>query len=118
MGLPLRWNIPRSALCATLDTYNFNFNFSDFCQPKTSLAFAKTHKTGSTTLQNIILRQAYSRDLTVAVPTKGWVFNLKVPFNATNLVKHYPWNPHHKFDIFASHSVWNTKEVKTLVGIH
>jgi hypothetical protein len=24
-GLPLRSNIPRSALCATLDTYNFNF---------------------------------------------------------------------------------------------
>jgi hypothetical protein len=24
-GLPLRSNIPRSALCATLDTYNFYF---------------------------------------------------------------------------------------------
>jgi hypothetical protein len=23
-GFPLRSNIPRSALCATLDTYNFN----------------------------------------------------------------------------------------------
>jgi hypothetical protein len=26
-GFPLRSNIPRSALCATLDTYNFYFNF-------------------------------------------------------------------------------------------
>jgi hypothetical protein len=24
-GFPLRSNIPRSALCATLDTYNYNF---------------------------------------------------------------------------------------------
>jgi hypothetical protein len=24
-GFPMRSNIPRSALCATLDTYNFNF---------------------------------------------------------------------------------------------
>jgi hypothetical protein len=28
-GLPLRSNIPRSALCATLDTYNFIFIFHD-----------------------------------------------------------------------------------------
>lgn len=26
------------------------------CQPKTKLAFAKTHKTGSSTLQNILFR--------------------------------------------------------------
>jgi hypothetical protein len=26
-GFPLRSNIPRSALCATLDTYNFNLNY-------------------------------------------------------------------------------------------
>jgi hypothetical protein len=25
-GFPLRSNIPRSALCATLDTYNFKFS--------------------------------------------------------------------------------------------
>jgi hypothetical protein len=41
-GFPLRSNIPRSALCATLDTYNFNFlifNFGHFC-----LKFKKKYK--------------------------------------------------------------------------
>merc|ERR1712029_623570 len=29
------------------------------CQPQTKLAFAKTHKTGGSTLQNILLRHGY-----------------------------------------------------------
>jgi hypothetical protein len=35
-GFPLRSNIPRSALCATLDTYNFTFQLLatlvEFCK--------------------------------------------------------------------------------------
>jgi hypothetical protein len=32
-GFPLRSNIPRSALCATLDTYNFILNENVFQNP-------------------------------------------------------------------------------------
>ena len=43
------------------------------CKPIESIAFAKTHKTGSTTLQNIFLRYAYNHDLTLALPIQGTV---------------------------------------------
>ena len=79
------------------------------CSPVHSLAFAKTHKSGSTTIQNLILRYGYTRDLTFALPLKGWMFNQTTKFNATTLVRHYARNPGHMFNFFASHSRWNIK---------
>ena len=74
------------------------------CKPEQRLAFAKTHKTGSTTLQNIILRYGYLRDLTFALPArKGWMFNQTIPFNVKNLVRRYKNNPSHMYNFFASH---------------
>ena len=94
-----------------------DFIFSG-CVPVQNLAFAKTHKTGSTTLQNIILRYGFLRDLTFAIPIKrGWMFNQSIQFNANYLVRHYINNPSHMFNIFASHSKWNKKQVQKLVGI-
>ena len=64
------------------------------CTPVQSLAFAKTHKAGSTTLQNIILRYGYLRDLTFAIPAwKGWMFDQTRSFNASTLVRRYVNNP-------------------------
>ena len=64
------------------------------CTPVQSVAFAKTHKAGSTTLQNIILRYGYLRDLTFAIPAwKGWMFDQTRSFNASTLVRRYVNNP-------------------------
>lgn len=88
------------------------------CEPKVSVAFAKTHKTGSTTLQNILLRYGYLRDLTFAIPARrGWMFNQSRPLNASTSVRRYYKNPANMFNFFASHSQWNLKEVQKLVGI-
>ena len=88
------------------------------CSPVQSLAFAKTHKAGSTTLQNIILRYGYLRDLTFALPArKGWMFDQTRPFNVKNQVRRYKNNPSHMYNFFASHSQWNINQVKKLVGI-
>ena len=87
--------------------------FFSECKPIQSLAFAKTHKSGSTTLQNIILRYGFKNDLTLALPTKGWMCDQKIPFNATTMIKHYKDNPSHLFNLFVSHSFWNLKEVKS-----
>ena len=62
------------------------------------------------------MRYGYSHDLTFALPAIGWMFNQSLPFNAQTLVKHYPWNPSHMFNFFVSHSQWNLKEVRKLVG--
>ena len=74
------------------------FKSKSKCTPVQSLAFAKTHKAGSTTLQNIILRYGYLRDLTFAIPAwKGWMFDQTRSFNASTLVRRYVNNPGLKF---------------------
>ena len=47
------------------------------------LAFAKTHKTGSSTLQNIFFRFGEDHNLTFAMPEKSWMFSYKQPFNVS-----------------------------------
>lgn len=68
------------------------------------MAFAKTHKTGSSTLQNIFLRYGAKHDLTFAMPPKSWMFPFSEPFNAS-FVLDGPWK-RLNFDMFVFHSVW------------
>ena len=91
-------------------------NWPEKCvQPRTSIAFAKTHKTGGSTLQNILLRYGLKNGLTFALPkTKSWVYGWKERFNAS-MVTQYDWNPLKTFDMFLSHSIWNVTEVDKVV---
>ena len=52
------------------------------CKPQLQLAFAKTHKTGSSTLQNIIFRWATSSQLEKRTRTIGFV--LCIPLRTFN----------------------------------
>ena len=45
------------------------------------------------------------------------MFNQSIEFNATTSVRHYAGNPGQMFNFFASHSRWNIKEIKRLIGI-
>lgn len=83
------------------------------CRPRRKVAFAKTHKTGSSTLQNVLLRFGVNHNLTFAFPHDSWMFSLKQPMNA-NLVLKGPWRAL-GFDLFVSHSVWNYTEVKKII---
>ena len=42
------------------------------CAPQQNVLFLKTHKTGSSTLTNILNRYADLRELTIALPALGW----------------------------------------------
>lgn len=84
------------------------------CQPIEKLAFAKTHKTGGSTLQNIFMRYGYFHYLTFALPTKSWMFSFNEPFNA-KMVTNYTWNPEHQFDMMVFHSLWNGTEVDKVI---
>ncbi len=84
------------------------------CQPKTKIALAKTHKTGSSTIQNILLRYGVKNDLLFALPANSWMFNVIQPFDA-NLVLDGPWKDLGDFDIFASHCRWNRLEVLRII---
>ena len=72
-----------------------------------NLAFAKTHKTGGSTLQNIFLRYGYKNGLKFAIPLKNWIFSLDKIFDAETMVTKYDWNPTNTFNIMAWHGLWN-----------
>ena len=61
------------------------------CQPQTSVSFAKTHKTGSSTLQNIFFRYGWNHNLSFVCPQqKTWMFSFKQPFSATLGICDFP----------------------------
>merc|ERR1712156_906301 len=86
---------------------------SGVCAPKTQVAFAKTHKTGSSTLQNIFFRYGDSHALTFAIPERSWMYPFKEPFNAS-MINKLPWAKL-GYDLFIFHSVWNYPEVKKVL---
>jgi len=58
----------------------FKENPESTCTPKSNIFFLKTHKTGSSTVQNLLLRYGDKNNLTFALPrsTTGHVFNYGV----------------------------------------
>ena len=55
------------------------------CPVKKQVIFAKTHKTGSSTVQNILFRFGQRHNLSFAFPQKNtWMFNLSKPFKVRN----------------------------------
>ncbi len=83
------------------------------CDPVQKVAFAKTHKTGSSTVQNILLRYGVKHDLVFAMPPNSWMFHIIDPLNSS-LVLDGPWRDL-GFDIFAFHCRWNYTEVNKMV---
>ncbi len=84
------------------------------CRLETKIAFAKTHKTGSSTVQNILLRFGVRHGLVFALPSNSWMFDLREPLNASEVLEG-PWKQLGGFDIFAFHSKWNYSEVLKMV---
>jgi len=83
------------------------------CFPKKQVAFAKTHKTGSSTLQNIFFRYGEKNNLNFAMPERSWMFPFKQPFNAS-MVNKLPW-ARLGYDMFIFHSIWNYNELKKVI---
>ena len=56
------------------------------CPVRKQVTFAKTHKTGSSTIQNILFRYGQRHNLSFAFPQKNtWMFNLSKPFQVRNV---------------------------------
>merc|ERR1719233_2565671 len=85
------------------------------CIPTKKLIFAKTHKTGSTTLQNIVFRFGEKNKLIFVLPKiKSHRFSLKSHFTI-QMAELFSQNENVVFDIFAAHSRWNLAQVKILI---
>ena len=64
---------------------NVLFLFRNMCQPIDNVLFLKTHKTGGSSIANILFRFAKSRHLTVALPKKQifsffWPWSFQLSF--------------------------------------
>lgn len=92
---------------------HINTNSSSHCFPKKQLDFAKTHKTGSSTLQNIFFRYGDKHNLNFAMPEKSWMFSYKESFNASMVTK-LPW-ARLGYDMFIFHSVWSYNELNKII---
>ena len=95
-----------------------NFLFSLFrttsssCQPKNSVLFLKTHKTGSSTITNILNRYGDFHNLTFALPHDGfynffWPLSFEKSFIADLKGK--------KPNILCNHARWNKQTMKELM---
>ncbi len=89
-------------------------NQSRISPMRKQVAFAKTHKTGSSTFQNILFRFGIRQNLTFAMPPEAsWMFPFREKFSA-KWVLEGPWRDL-SFDLFTFHSVWNYREVKKVL---
>ena len=96
------------------------------CQaPVDKVGFMKTHKTASSTIQNILLRFGMNSGWNFVFPTRGnhlgdpqHLTQLTEPFSR-DWIKNVPWKPmtdKEGYNIFALHTKWNQKEVEKILG--
>ncbi|XP_023344045.1 galactose-3-O-sulfotransferase 2 isoform X2 [Eurytemora carolleeae] len=93
--------------------------------PATKVGFLKTHKTASSTLQNIIFRYGLEQNWNFVMYPEGShlgppynQYNLNRPFNST-WMNQVPWKPlvdAQGYNAFSLHSMWSKKEVKKILG--
>ncbi|XP_077867531.1 galactosylceramide sulfotransferase-like [Saccoglossus kowalevskii] len=81
------------------------------CTPRTNIVMLKTHKTGSSTLQNILFRYADKHNLTLVLPKRSHLLGYPHKFNSTDII-HVPW---HEYNILTHHTVFNFPEMKKLM---
>ncbi|XP_033101863.1 galactosylceramide sulfotransferase-like [Anneissia japonica] len=86
------------------------------CTPQKNIAFMKTHKCGSSTMQNIIMRYGDTRNLTFALPKIGnyaydHMFTMLKP-----LRKEYVQElPVSRYNILCHHCIFNASAFKDIV---
>ena len=95
------------------------------CSAVEKIGFMKTHKTGSSTVQNILLRWGLNAGLNFVLPTTG--NHLGPPSKAHELTaafssawyRNVPWARyarHTGYNIFALHTKWSQSEVEKVLG--
>lgn len=94
-------------------------------KPVSKVGFMKTHKTASSTVQNILMRYAMNSDWNVAMYSHGShlgppsnQYLLNQPFSSRWLNK-VPWLEmveEKGYNIFAFHTKWNQREVEKVLG--
>ncbi|KAG9330636.1 hypothetical protein JZ751_023536, partial [Albula glossodonta] len=78
------------------------------CSPKRHVMFLKTHKTGSTTVQNVMLRYIDKANLTLAVPQEHRVTFVETKMFSPKYIRNYKAGK--TYDVITHHLRFNPKE--------
>jgi len=104
-------------------TRSESLNDTKPCKPRTKVAYLKTHKTASSTIQNIFLRHAIKNDLNVVLgpPEResGGLWTIGGPDDhyRRSMLVNTPWEKAGMvYDVFCLHSMWNQAEVEATMG--
>ncbi|XP_032798776.2 galactosylceramide sulfotransferase [Daphnia magna] len=84
------------------------------CRPTDKIAFMKTHKCASSTVENILFRHALRDKLNLALPSGGNYLS-RVKLFHRNSVLHTKWG-HLPVNVFTLHNRWNYPETIALMG--
>merc|ERR1719244_1607833 len=86
------------------------------CEKKNKVAFLKTHKCASSSLQNILMRYGLKNDLNFVLPSSGNYLGRYVKYQRS-MIANTPWErAGMDYQIFCLHPIWNYKEVNRTLG--
>lgn len=97
---------------------NYSFSSTKLQQNKTpmkNVAFVKTHKTGGSSIQNVLLRYAEKHNLNVVIPASGNYIGHPQPFNK-RLIR--PLQVDYQYNILAHHARFHYQEMKNFMPPH
>jgi len=112
-----------SLLALFYQLHQFNKDFTRFqltapkrtsCERKINIAFLKTHKCASSTIQNLLMRYGERHSLTLAIPNEGNYFGYEPAVLTAKQVKAQSVSGL-DFNIFAMHSKWNMTEMVSMM---
>ena len=90
---------------------NLRIKDPENCKPETKVVFSKTHKTGSTTVQDILFRYGVRNNLNFAFPPNLMhIHPVRYPMNMMQLVRSKK-----TYDIFAFHGMWKLEEISKVI---
>ena len=86
------------------------------CEPRKKVAFLKTHKCASTSIQNILLRFGRKNNLNFVLPFKGNNVGTQVPFRR-DMIKGTLWElAGLNYDMFLVHTRWNSQQISKILN--
>jgi len=92
-------------------------NATEKKKEKKKIAFLKTHKCSSTTIQNILFRYAYKHKLNVVLPKRGNLIGYPHGFTQKSIENTDWFQAHVKPDIFCMHTKWtNFSAIQEFMG--
>lgn len=103
----------RESILNTKDLENAQYHTESTPDAINNVLLLKTHKTASTTLQNVILRRAILHNLTLALPAYRATFFWPLNFLSDGFIKNHVRG--RRYQTLVHHSVFNEREMRQVM---